>query len=180
MSQEAQASLIGHRAELLARVVLTRRLNISVHPFADGDDHGINMICTLDPSPDDKVKGFYQFAAVVWGTDKDLSTPEQATRYGRSRWRGWNRPKTTFFMPVIVLLFSMQRDDAYFAWLVEPCKDAPKLLQLQHLEFVPFDTKQLDKMIHSIRRWYERLSPQVVVADAGATDSSQCSDNEDD
>ena len=65
-------------------------------------------------------------------------------------------------MPVIVLLFSMQQDKAYFAWLVKPCKDPNKLLHLKELDFTLFDRKELDSMVSSIKKWYERMSTTIV------------------
>jgi hypothetical protein len=176
MSEGDKVDMIQKRSELLATVVLTRRLNIDVHPFSDPVDPGINVICTIRPDPDDKVQGFFPFAVIVWGTAKELTTEHEATRYARSRKR-MHTDKAEFFMPVIVLLFSMQKDEGFFSWLVKPVKDSNKLLHLGELDFTLFDSRQLDRMVDRIKKWYERMTAAIVV-DAGAIDSSQCPGDE--
>src|SRR4051812_34675693 len=114
MNQEN--SMVEQRSELLARVFLTRRLNINVHPFGDKADEGIDFICTLNH---DRVEGFLPFGVLVWGTAKELATEADATAFGRQKKKAIKQE--TFFIPVIVLLFSMHNDEGYFSWLVEPC-----------------------------------------------------------
>src|SRR5712692_9048160 len=162
MSEADKADMIGKRSELLARVVLTRRLNIDVHPFSDSPDAGIDLICTIRPDPDDKVQGFFPFAVIVWGTAKELTTEDEATKYARSR-KKMHKHKAEFFMPVIVLLFSMQKDEGYFSWLVKPSKESNKLLHLRELDFTLFDSRQLDRMVNSIKKWYQRMTTTIVV-----------------
>ena len=77
---EADKAMIEKRSELLARVALTRGLNVDVHPFADSPDTGIDLICTIRPDPDDEVHGFLPFAVIVWGTAKELATEDEATK----------------------------------------------------------------------------------------------------
>ncbi len=82
-----------------------------------------------------------------------------------------------FLLPVIVLLFSMKKDEAYFAWLVEPCNGSAKLMHLAELDFTLFDAKQLDRMIAKIKKWYERLQT-TILADPDETDASHCRDGD--
>ncbi|HTU20656.1 MAG TPA: hypothetical protein VMG10_21530 [Gemmataceae bacterium] len=174
MSETKKADLITERSKMLATVVLTRRLNIDVLPFGTVEDMGIDLIGTIRPDEDEPLQGFLPFAVVVWGTTKELHNENEATRYARSHKK--LRTGTTFFMPVVVLLFSMLKDEAYFAWLVKPCKESGKLLHEKHLKFSVFGVAQLDKMTTAIKRWYGRISHEVV-ADAGELDSSQCLDD---
>ena len=62
-----QTDLADERALLLARVSLTRRLNVDVHPF-EGRDDGLDLICTVR---DNRARGFLQFGVMVWGTAKE-------------------------------------------------------------------------------------------------------------
>ncbi|MGH7168995.1 MAG: hypothetical protein ACRELG_01790 [Gemmataceae bacterium] len=174
MSETKQAVLITQRSRMLATVVLTRRLNIDVHPFGTAEDMGIDLLATIRPDEDEQLQGFLPFAVKVWGTSKELHNENEATRYARSHKK--LHTGTTFFMPVVVLLFSMLKDEAYFAWLVKPCKETGKLLHQKHLKFSVFDIGQLDKMTKAIKRWYGRVSHEVV-ADAGELDSSPCPDD---
>jgi hypothetical protein len=175
MSETDAAEMIGRRSELLARVVLTRRLNIDVHPFSDTADAGIDLICTIRPDPDDEVHGFLPFGVIVWGTAKELATADKATKYARSR-RKARSPKTQYYMPVIVLLFSMQKDESYFSWLVKPGQDSNKLLDLTELDFTLFDNRQFDKMVNTIKKWYRRLTT-TIVADASEIAMSHSSED---
>jgi hypothetical protein len=169
MSQTGTLDMIGRRSELLATVVLTRRLNIDVHSFGTSDDSP-DLICTIRPDPEEKIHGFLPFGVFVWGTAKELASEEEATRFARSRQAKIR--KDTFLMPVIVLLFSMKKDEAYFAWLVEPCKDSAKLMHLTDLDFTLFDGKQLDRMISRIKKWFQRMQT-TILADAGEIASSR-------
>ena len=53
MSEEQE--LVQRRAELLARVVLTRRLNVDVLPLEEKYEKGIDFIAAIR---DERVKGF--------------------------------------------------------------------------------------------------------------------------
>jgi hypothetical protein len=159
MSDTTKAAMIGRRSELLATVALTRRLNVDVHPFG-AKDEGIDLICTIRPETGEKLHGFLPFGAFVWGTAEELDTEDAATRYARLRKKEFN--KELFFMPVVVLLFSMVKDEGYVAWLVKPGKDSDKLFRCKDLAFRPFDVRRLDKVVNSIKRWYQRLETTIV------------------
>jgi hypothetical protein len=159
MSETAEANLIKRRSELLATVVLTRRLNIDVHPFG-GNTQGINLICTIRPERGEKVHGFFPFGVIVWGTTEELDTEEEATKYARSHKKEFD--DELFFMPVIILLFSMIRDEGYASWLVKPGKNSDKLIRCQEMDFKKFDIRQLDKVVNSMKKWYLRLGTSMV------------------
>lgn len=162
MSETDTLNMIERRSELLATVVLTRRLNIDVHPFGTQDDSP-DLICTIRPDPEEEVHGFLPFGVFVWGTSKELANEQEANRFARSQRAKIH--KEPFLMPVIILLFSMKKDEAYFAWLVEPCEDSAKLMRLPEPQFAAFDGKQLDRMISRIKKWYERVQA-TIIADA--------------
>jgi hypothetical protein len=174
MSETGTLDMIGRRSELLATVVLTRRLNVDVHSFGTKDDSP-DLICTIRPDPEEKLHGFLPFGVFVWGTPKELASEQEATRFARSQRA--KIPNELFLLPIIVLLFSMKKDEAYFAWLVEPCKDSAKLMHLTDLDFTHFDGKQLDRMISRIKKWYQRMQT-TILADAGEVDSSRCRDGD--
>ena len=60
-----ESALVSERAELLARVFLTRRMNVEVHDFDSKGERGIDLICTIR---DEDVNGFLPFGVIVWGT----------------------------------------------------------------------------------------------------------------
>jgi hypothetical protein len=161
MSETDTADMIGRRSELLARVVLTRRFDIEIRQFSDEAGAEFNLFCTLSPEPNGQGLGFYPFGVIVWGTAKELPTADKATKYGRTRGRTLS-PKIQYLMPVVILLFSMQNDEAYFSWLVKPDHRSNKLFNQEELEFSPFDNRQLDKMVNAIKKWYQKLIATIV------------------
>jgi len=169
----SKADMIGYRSELLAKVVLTRRLNIDVFPLDQGGEMGIDLLCSIR---DEKVPGFLPFGVLIWGTSDELDTPEDAREHARSKRKKLHK-RIRYFMPVIVLLFSMHKDEAYFSWLVEPCEDSGQLLDVAELDFKVFDVKQLDHMTRRVRDWYKRLAATVTPT-AATVGSSRCQDAE--
>jgi hypothetical protein len=149
--------MVGHRSELLARVALTRRLNIDVFDFDLGGEMGIDLLCSIR---DTNVPGFLPFGVLVWGTAEPLDTPTGLARHVRNRRRELEK-RTRYFFPVIALLFSMHNDEAYFAWLVEPCENKAQLVDVAEPEFKAFDVKQLDRITRRITNWYKRLAVDI-------------------
>jgi hypothetical protein len=160
-------TVVDQRAELLARVFLTQRLNINVHPFGDADE-ALDFICTIR---DKNLPGFLPFGVQVWGTDKELGTEADAATFGKQMMKGIRA--TTYFIPVIALLFSMQDDKGYFSWIFQPGEKGRTLARVTDLNFKACTKKQLDRIVNSITEWYCRLSHDIL-PDAGAIDWSQC------
>lgn len=169
----AANQMVDHRSLLLARVALTRRLNIDVFDFDKGGEMGIGLLCSIR---DSSVPGFLPFGVLVWGTSAPLDTPEELTKHVRSRRKKLDK-RTRYFMPVMVLLFSMHNDEAFYAWLVKPCENSTHLVDVADLDFKPFDTKQLDRVTQRITNWYKQLAEDIR-PDIAELDSSQCPDDE--
>jgi hypothetical protein len=167
------ADMIERRSELLAKVVLTRRLNIDVFRLDEAGEIGIDFLCSIR---DEKIRRFLPFGVVVKGTADQLDTSEDAAKHVRTHWKKLDK-RTRCFFPVIVLLFSMYKDEAFFSWLVEPCEDASRLVDVADLDFKAFDVKQLDRMTRRITNWYMRLAT-ILFADAGEIHPSQGPDGE--
>jgi hypothetical protein len=167
--------MVGRRSELLARVALTRRLNIDVFGFDMGGEMGIDLLCSIRART---VPGFLPFGVLVWGTSDPLDTSEELAKHIRGRGKKLDK-RTRYFFPVIVLLFSMHNDKEFYAWLVEPCENSTHLVDVVDLDFKPFDTRQLDRVIRRITNWYNRLAadirPEIV-----EIESSPCPDAEQD
>jgi hypothetical protein len=157
------ADLVERRSELLAKVVLTRRLDIDVFEFDAGGEMGLDLLCSVRS---ETVPGFLTFGALVWGTADQLETPEDVAKQVRARKKKLAK-RTRYFIPVIVLLFSMHKDEAYFSWLVEPREDTGQLVEVADLDFQPFDVKQLDRMTRRITNWYRRLATTVLTDAVG-------------
>ncbi len=151
-----ESAMIGERAELLARVALTRRLNVDVHPFADKGETGIDLICTIR---DETLKGFLAFGVVVWGTATPLTHGGEVAPIARQK-RKFH--ETTFFLPVIILVFSMHNDAAYFSWLAQPDAESGKLIVAEKPIFRPFTVKHLNSVIDSVVAWYRKVGAELI------------------
>lgn len=155
--------MVGHRSELLARVALTRRLNIDVFNMDTGGEMGIDLLCSIrDPT----LPGFLPFGVLVWGTPNALDTSEDLAKQVRGRRKKLDK-LTRYFIPVIVLLFSMHNDREFYTWLVEPCENSTHLVDVADLDFKPFDAKQLDRVVRRITDWYKHLAANVRPEAAG-------------
>jgi hypothetical protein len=157
----AENAIVGERAKLLATVALTRRLNVSVHSFGDRGDVGIDLICTIR---DDDVKGFLPFGVMVWGTPKPLAHGGDVSPIARQRLKGH---VTTFFLPVIILVFSMHDDAGFFSWLVEPNSDGRKLILHTKPIFRPFTTKHVDLVVDTVVEWYQKIGSVIMEVEEG-------------
>jgi hypothetical protein len=133
------------------------------------------LLCSIR---DSTVAGFLQFGVLVWGTSAPLDTLEELAKHVRGRRKKLDK-RTRYFIPVIVLLFSMHNDKEFYAWLVEPCENSTHLVDVADLDFQPFDTKQLDRVIRRVTNWYKRLGADIR-PDTAEIDSSQCPDDEQD
>jgi hypothetical protein len=152
--------LVSRRSELLATVALTRRLDIEVRQM--DLDSGIDFVGIIRPEPDEELQGFLLFGVVVKGTARPLPSHLAAEKFFRAHRSKSGIIKGKYFFPVIVLLFSMNQDEGYFSWFVEPDVDTETLIQHTDLAFKPFDLRQLDQMISRIKKWYQRLSVAIA------------------
>jgi len=156
----SENDLIERRAKLLANVVLTRRLNIDVFSIGTKDLSGLDLLCALH---DDRVPGFLPFGVILKATSRPLdSSGDAASLVGKRTLF----PNHTILMPVIALFFSMEKDEAYFAWIVEPSESSIRLRHVSKPEFTEFDNRQLDRMIKRIADWYRFTSDSILIEGA--------------
>ena len=163
--------MIGHRAELLAKLLLTRRMNVDVIRFDEGGEMGIDYLCSIRS---EKVPGFMLFGVLVWGTSDDLSTEAAVVRHVRTRRKKLDE-HSRYFFPVIALLCSMRDDRAYYSWLAEPCEETGQLVHVVAPVFQEFDVKELDRVTKRVTKWYQKLATTLVV---DSTELSHCPDDE--
>lgn len=153
----SEAKMVFQRAELLARVALTKRLNVDVHEFDGGRDTGIDLICTIR---DEDIKGFLPFAVMVWGRSTEIVNEHDAATFARPKLKAIK--DTTFYLPVIGLLFSMYRDEGYYCWIAKPDRETGKLARINDADFSPLTTKTLDSVIYQVVEWYKKMRKLMV------------------
>ena len=155
-----KTSFIEHRIQALATVFLTGRNNVETYSLnmEDGPDLLARVI-----SPEDDFEMF--FGVILTGTSEELSTGAQAAAYLNAWFEGHDgklirrRP-----FPVIALIFSMQRDDGFYAWLDEPIVEAtslPGLRSHSQIECSRANRHGLDRIVNQIRLWYKAFYEAV-------------------
>lgn len=152
---------VAKRAELLAKLVLTRREGVEVVRSEDPDDSGLHLVAFLPSISDQSKLPFLPCVGVeVMGTDEPLESEDTATAYVREHWEDRER-KGFSFRPVVLLLFSMEGDKGYFGWLMEPrvgASEGPTLTRV----FSPAMTKITKPSTESIFRASEAWSEAMV------------------
>jgi hypothetical protein len=146
------------RAELLAKVILTRRSDIEVrHPvrpwdllveLLEGESHtgqvfAVEVGATLRP------EGFGR-------------ADENGEVAVRAEWRHKlrvevERAKDTPF-PVCFVGFAMTTDQGYFAWIRRPVRDGTSEGLVTELpeHLFPFTNEVVDDIVTSVREWYRQ------------------------
>ncbi|MCI0457597.1 MAG: hypothetical protein L0Z62_11555 [Gemmataceae bacterium] len=154
---------VAERAELLARLVLTRRKDIRIVTFSDRADLGIDMIVRLlKPVTDDQVYPY--LGVVIMGTSESLEDEEVATKYAN---RGWKHhpTKALLLFPTLVLLFSVEGDIGYYGWLVEPQVSSvlgPNLTRVTPLRMAKIGKNSVDEIIDRVTEWFEAMGTMFV------------------
>jgi hypothetical protein len=147
------------RAELLAKLILTRRKDLQVVSFADREELGIDMIVRiLQAGADEQMVSPY-FAAQILGTSDLLEDEDAATKFANRN--GKHRPTQMLWLcPILVLLFTVERDVGYYAWLLKPdvsAKEGPSLTRVQSLSMKKLSNKTVDEIIRQVRDWFEAM-----------------------
>jgi hypothetical protein len=164
---ETENKYLVNRAETLAREFLTRRPEVIIHPF---DYNDLDFVVTLSPSTSLKIPGFSPFGVIVWGTNKSVSSKTAASSFATRQWKNEDdRSKSshTYFLPVVVLLYSVKDDVGYYAWISEPqfSNDGPpKLIPNEHLDCTLIMRNSLDNIVQKVAEWYTRLATVILSA----------------
>jgi hypothetical protein len=152
----AVTSLIEQRANILAMVEFTSRPDLQVSSFPG--DAGLDLIVRV-------LTGgtvYQKFLGVTLkGTNRVLSSAEEATRYHKSVYRkNENKPLPKYSFPVVALLFSMPNDRGYYSWLIEPIihqTKQPRLKVHEDISCAVFDRKALDVIVKKVNDWHDKL-----------------------
>jgi hypothetical protein len=153
---------VGRRAELLARLVLTRRKGVTVIDTDATGDLGLDMIVQI-AEPVAKSGVAPVFGVRVKGTLADLPDDASADKYVASHWREW-RPPQAFLFPVVFLLFSMDGDKGYFGWVMRPdiTDDTPTLTRANVPAMASIKHSALDVVLGRVYKWYGAMSKTVL------------------
>ncbi len=98
------------------------------------------------------------FGVALKGTIQSIRDAKEATQILGTMYREKSSdPSLRYPFPVVVLLFSMQDDSGYYAWLVEPVgvrEGEPKLKLHGSPNCEPFNRTSLSYLIARVNDWY--------------------------
>src|SRR5947209_19865728 len=123
------ADYVGQRAELLARLVLTRRKDVRVFPLGDESDVGLDFIAHTT-TPISGLPANPYFGVQVKGTANALDDERTANRLANQFVR--DVPAKAFILaPIVLMVFSMEDDRGYWGWVMEPFVERPNTPSLR-------------------------------------------------
>jgi hypothetical protein len=164
----ATGNYIAQRADLLAQLVLTRRKGARIVSFAQANETGIDFIAQLPPLPDEghdgKIKPY--LCVHVKGTSATLEDERAAAAYSRQHWKPISG-KAFFLAPVIFLLFSMEGDQGYFSWVMEPRVDreqGPSLTWVESPDMTKITKKSIEDVFDRTEQWFKAMA-EIVLRD---------------
>jgi hypothetical protein len=160
MSTATVADYTAKRAELLAALVLTRREGARVVAFKDPQEDG--FLVQL-PRPDEGAKKNQHlqpyFSVHVGGTNDRLDDERRAAAHVRGLWKGLSEEGFGFFLaPVVFLLFSMEGDQGYFTWVLEPRVDrekGPSLTRVESPEMTRITKRSIEEVFDRVEEWFK-------------------------
>jgi hypothetical protein len=155
---------VGERAELLAKLVLTRDKNLEAVPLSERADFGLDMIVRIHP-PIAHGDVLPHFGVNILGTSIHLNDEDMATKVANLQWQ--DRPgKSVYLFPTIVMLFSVDGDSGYYSWLLEPHvgKDRmPTLTKVSPLGMTKISKKTVDDIVEEVKDWFKAMIAMFII-----------------
>jgi hypothetical protein len=145
---------VAERTRIMARVVLTRRDDLAISRPSEGDAD-VDLLVDIR---DRHNPGLRRFGVLLRGASPP-ATPETLKKTFNSALRSVRHLKHVAF-PVCLLYFTMQDNQGYFAWLIEPVlteEGNPKLASPTVSTLVPLDDAALTEIVDRVRAWYDAL-----------------------
>jgi hypothetical protein len=159
MRKQEQEWFIAERARALALMHLTRRQDLVI--TESRRDGGLDFIVTI-AKPEEE-KSLRQFGVFLRGS-KAAATEEQLDQALLPTMQSLQR-LGQFPYPACLLYFTMDDDEGYFTWVVEPDIENEALRLLSHGEAHcrKLDRAVLDEIVARVDRWYDSFFGRIVV-----------------
>jgi hypothetical protein len=164
---ETIAHYTSQRAELLARLALTRNRGVQVIDAGAKDDLGLDLIVRItEPVLPSEVVPV--FGVQVKGTSRKLPNNASADKYVAEHWGHW-RPPQFYLFPIVFLLFSVDDDEGYFGWVMRPdvIDGSPTLTKAEVPAMASVKHRALDTVFGRVYKWFGAIS-KTIVAEANA------------
>ncbi len=150
-----QQRLMEARARALATVLLTRREGTLLRDFAGASDgSGIDLCATLASANKTGVRQFGVELAWQFEPVSAEHVNEQLREHGRWRKLTGSGP---FPFPVVVFLFTMRDDGAWYAWAAEPVieEGRARLPLRTEPDVHPLTDDSLEAVFDQVDAWYD-------------------------
>jgi hypothetical protein len=99
-------------------------------------------------------------AVMVKGTSVELDREEDANSYAKRNWKPLSG-NPLLLSPVVFLLFSMDGDQGFYSWLMEPKlegKGAPGLDFVETADMTKITRKSIDHLFDKVESWYSMMA----------------------
>ncbi|MCI0682467.1 MAG: hypothetical protein L0Y71_10205 [Gemmataceae bacterium] len=154
------------RAETLTQLVLTRRRDVNLVFVGTHQQLGFDFLATVGQPIG---KGILPtFGVEVRATPDPLDDQSVAVKFLTQNWK--HRHSKGFpLCPIVVFLFSVENDQGYWSWLMEPSvsKDGrPTLDRVSEFDLKKITGKSIDGLIHRVEEWYQAVVETIVKNDS--------------
>jgi hypothetical protein len=159
---DSERQYTAQRAELLANLVLTRRKDLDVRRLGTMDDIGLDYIVRVaHQSPDSPINPY--FGVQVRGTSKELPDERAAARLA-NHIRKDQTAGGFLLAPLLLMLFSMEDDQGYSGWLMEPIEgeQGPSLERVQSMEMQKITTRTIDETVTKVISWFDATADVLL------------------
>jgi hypothetical protein len=169
MKDEAVREYVDQRAELLAQIVLTRLPEIEIAPAVAKRDTGIDLWARwFGVSPDAPFEPY--FGVQVKGTVRHLADAKAASKFANDVRRDQKRGPGFYIAPTIIMVFSVQDDEGYWGWVMEPFlreKGRPALSRVDRIEVKPVTSKTIDEILGRVSPWFAYMGDLLATTPNG-------------
>ena len=155
--------LIEKRARALTMMLLTRCENLRIEEVSE--DIGLDYLVRFHREGKDGLREFGIKLRGVWAA----ATKEQADKMLRPSLRQMKR-YGPFLRPVCLFLFTMENDEGWYSWAVEPIEvedDKPLLRFCAEPASRQLDNKALKEIIEQVDLWYDAIFQRLIVNGPG-------------
>jgi hypothetical protein len=157
--------LVEKRARALAMMLLTRHANLLIEEVKD--DVGLDLVVRFHTEGKEGLREFGIKLRGAWAaTTKDQA--DKALRPTVQRMKSYG----PFPRPVCLFFFTMENDDAWYAWVAQPIESEdgkPLLRSCDEPDCRPLDKKALKELIERVDLWYDALFPSLIANGPGAS-----------
>jgi hypothetical protein len=159
MAQDTvQKRFIAERVRALGVVYLTRRTDLTV--IEEPADTGLDLLVTLNV--EDK-EGRRQFGVELRGTWGAV-TADHADEVLRPSLQSMLR-YGPFAFPVVLFFFTMENNEGWYTWVVEPIVTSADGFGLVHHGTAAsrkLNTLALDDIVEAVDRWYDAFFARAI------------------